>query len=67
MYKRQELQFTLKLSKYLEKTERIMKIYSEIADTPIEVINELKAQKDRLLDYINRYGDKVSPFQLVKS
>ncbi|ALU31388.1 phosphoenolpyruvate carboxykinase (GTP) [Sulfolobus acidocaldarius] len=62
-----ELQFTLKLSKYLEKTERIMKIYSEIADTPIEVINELKAQKDRLLDYINRYGDKVSPFQLVKS
>ncbi|WP_061980435.1 hypothetical protein [Sulfolobus acidocaldarius] len=62
MYKRQ-----LKLSKYLEKTERIMKIYSEIADTPIEVINELKAQKDRLLDYINRYGDKVSPFQLVKS
>ncbi len=44
-----------------------MKIYSEIADTPIEVINELKAQKDRLLDYINRYGDKVSPFQLVKS
>ncbi|WP_155641494.1 hypothetical protein, partial [Sulfolobus acidocaldarius] len=61
VYKRQ------KLSKYLEKTERIMKIYSEIADTPIEVINELKAQKDRLLDYINRYGDKVSPFQLVKS
>lgn len=61
-----ERQFTLKLRKYLEKTERIITIYRKIDDTPEEVIRELKMQRERILDYINKYGDSVSPFRLTK-
>ncbi|EZQ11717.1 phosphoenolpyruvate carboxykinase [Candidatus Acidianus copahuensis] len=61
-----ERQFTLKLRKYLEKTERITAIYQKIDDTPEEVIRELKMQRERILDYINKYGDSVSPFKLAK-
>lgn len=60
-----EKQFTIKLSKYLEKTRRIKKIYSEIADTPKEVIEELEKQERNLLEYIKIYGDRVSPFKLT--
>ena len=61
-----EKQFTIKLRSYLEKTERILKIYSQFPDISYEVINELKMQKMRLIDYINQYGDSVSPFKLVR-
>ncbi|AOL17149.1 phosphoenolpyruvate carboxykinase [Sulfolobus sp. A20] len=64
--KEYELQFSLKLRRYLEKTERILKVYSQISDTPSDVIGELKAQQDRLLEYINKYGDVVSPLKLSK-
>lgn len=61
-----EKQFTIKLSRYLDKTRRIKKIYSEISDTPKEVIEELEEQEKRLLKYITVYGDNVSPFTLAK-
>lgn len=61
-----EKQFTIKLRKYLEKTERIIEIYLKFEDIPSEVINELKMQKERIVDYINKYGDSVSPFRLEK-
>ncbi|ARM75547.1 phosphoenolpyruvate carboxykinase (GTP) [Acidianus manzaensis] len=65
-YKKEEYekQFTIKLRKYLEKVDRIKLIYSQISDTPTEVIEELEKQKDRLLKYMKQYGDAVSPFDL---
>ncbi|MEM3856686.1 MAG: phosphoenolpyruvate carboxykinase domain-containing protein, partial [Saccharolobus sp.] len=61
-----EKQFTLKLGKYLEKTERIIKIYSSINDVDEEVINELMEQKRRIMEYMKEYGESVSPFVLAK-
>ncbi|MEM3269982.1 MAG: phosphoenolpyruvate carboxykinase domain-containing protein, partial [Saccharolobus sp.] len=61
-----EKQFTLKLGKYLEKTERIIKIYSSIDDVDEEVINELMEQKRRIMEYMKEYGESVSPFVLAK-
>lgn len=61
-----EKQFTIKLSRYLEKTRRIKKIYSEIRDIPIEVITELENQERSITEYIKTYGDNVSPFTLAK-
>ncbi|QIW23887.1 phosphoenolpyruvate carboxykinase (GTP) [Sulfolobus sp. S-194] len=55
-----EKQFTLKLDKYLEKTERILKIYKEI-QAPNEVITELEEQKERIISYISKFGRKLSP------
>ncbi|WP_338602618.1 phosphoenolpyruvate carboxykinase (GTP) [Sulfolobus tengchongensis] len=61
-----EKQFTIKLKKYLEKTERIMGIYLKFNDIPEEVINELEMQRRRIMEYINKYGDSVSPFKLAR-
>jgi phosphoenolpyruvate carboxykinase (GTP) len=61
-----EKQFTLKLRKYLEKTERMLNIYSKIENMPDQVLQELNNQKKRLEEYINSYGDTVSPYRLYK-
>lgn len=58
-----EKQFTLKLDKYLEKNERILKLYKEIL-APKEVIAELEQQKERILKYIDKYGKRISPLDL---
>ena len=50
----------------MEKTERIIKIYSSIDDVDEEVINELMEQKRRIMEYIKEYGESVSPFVLAK-
>jgi len=60
-----ERQFTIKLRKYLEKTERIIKIYKGFEDIPKEVIDELEMQKKRIVEYISKYGDAVSPLILT--
>ncbi|QXJ31799.1 phosphoenolpyruvate carboxykinase (GTP) [Saccharolobus shibatae] len=62
-----EKQFTIKLRRYLEKTERIIGIYLKFEDIPSEVIGELEMQRKRIIDYISKYGDSVSPFKLEKA
>lgn len=57
-------QFTLRIPKNLEKIERITKIYQESGDIPKALFEELNAQKERLLDFQNKYGDFVRPCDL---
>lgn len=59
-----EKQFAVRVRRHLEKVERILKIYTEIPDTPREALEELKRQRERLKQALSRYGDKISPFKL---
>ncbi len=62
-----EKQFKIKLKRYLEKTDRIIGIYLKFDDIPSEIISELEMQRKRIIDYISKYGDSVSPFRLEKT
>lgn len=57
-------QFTIRLEKYAEKFERMLKIYSEIPETPAEVFTTLKEQLSRLRRYIQDHGPNLNPLSL---
>ncbi len=61
-----EKQFSLRVQKFLEKIERMEKIYAGEDDIPQAFTNILKDQKERLLAYKEKYNkDTVSPFEIV--
>ncbi|MEM3664526.1 MAG: phosphoenolpyruvate carboxykinase (GTP) [Candidatus Jordarchaeales archaeon] len=60
-YKRQ---FTVKLDKYAEKAQRMLKIYSEIPETPAEVFAALEEQLSRLKRCMQEYGPHLNPLLL---
>jgi len=58
-------QFSIRVKKFLEKIERMEKIYSEEEDIPKAFTNVLKDQKERLLSFRGKYNkDIVSPFEI---
>ena len=58
-----EKQFTIRVPELLAKNERIMKIYENIKTTPKELFDEMKKEKENLLEIREKYGDYVSPFK----
>lgn len=67
-YKREDYskQFTIRIPENLEKLERIKKIYeTQIINSPEILFEILEEQKQRLLDYQNKYEDYIRPEQLV--
>jgi len=57
-----EEQFTVRIKKYLDKLARMEKIYLGIKDLPDEFLNQLNAQKKRLIEIENKYGiEEISP------
>ncbi len=59
-----EKQFKVRISKLIQKDERIKEIYSGISTTPRDVIEELDAEIGRLREFSKKYGEEVSPFSL---
>lgn len=60
-----EEQFKIRIPKHLNKIDRIQNIYEEdIQDAPEKLFEELKAQKKRLKETQEEYGDYVSPFEI---
>ena len=60
-----EKQFSIRIQKFLEKIERMEKIYGEEEDIPQAFTNVLKDQKEKLVSFRNKYGkDVVSPFEI---
>jgi len=58
-------QFSLRVVKYLEKMERMRKIFENI-QMPATFTEELKAQTERLKDVRTKFGEEViSPFQFL--
>jgi phosphoenolpyruvate carboxykinase (GTP) len=56
-------QFSLRVVKYLEKMERMSKIFKNI-EMPTVFTEELKAQTERLRDARTKFGeDIISPFK----
>ena len=56
-------QFSLRVAKYLEKMERMSRIFEDI-EMPVAFTEELKAQTERLKLAKTKYGeDIISPFQ----
>jgi len=59
-------QFSLKVVKYLEKMERISKIFENV-EMPAAFIEELKAQTERLREIRAKFGeDIISPFKFLE-
>jgi len=61
-----EKMFMVRIPQHLAKVERIWSIYEKIPDTPPELFQVLREQKERLKQYRDRFGDYVSPFKLDK-
>lgn len=60
-----EIQFTLRIRENLNKIERITTIYREkIPETPDILFDVLSAQKERLINFKNKFGEYISPFLL---
>lgn len=60
-----EKQFSIRIQKFLEKIERMEKIYGDEEDIPQAFTNIMKDQKERLLSFRKKHGkDVVSPFEL---
>lgn len=60
-----EKQFSIRAKKFLEKIERMEKIYAEEEDIPEAFMNVMKDQKNNLLTFIEKYRkDTVSPFEI---
>jgi phosphoenolpyruvate carboxykinase (GTP) len=63
--KEYEQQFSLKVTKYLEKMERMIKIFEHI-DMPVTFNKELKSQILRLQETREKYGKEIiSPFDFL--
>jgi phosphoenolpyruvate carboxykinase (GTP) len=60
-----EKQFSIRTQKFLEKVERMERIYSEEEDVPQVFTDIMKDQKEKLLAFRAKYGkDIVSPFDI---
>ncbi len=58
-------QFTVRIPENITKTNRILHIYSnDVIDPPKRLFEVLEEQKKRLMDAQERYGDRLSPFDL---
>ncbi len=60
-YEEYEKQFTIRVPELLAKVERIESVYREIEGTPEILFEELEAEKKRLMDARERYGDYIKP------
>jgi phosphoenolpyruvate carboxykinase (GTP) len=59
-------QFSLKVTKYLEKMERMSKIFENV-EMPASFTEELKAQTERLKETRTKFGeDTISPFKFLE-
>jgi len=59
-------QFSIRTPENLSKIERMFDIFStRVKDTPEILFDVLKEQKERLLEAQNRYGDYISPYNLI--
>lgn len=56
--------FAVRVSRHLEKIERIWKIYEGINDTPRKLFEILEWQKKRLEEAKSKYGSIVDPFSI---
>lgn len=62
-----EQQFSLKVNKYLEKMERMVKIFKNI-EMPEAFNEELKSQITKLREARDKFGkDVISPFKFLKN
>ncbi|MBN2480932.1 MAG: phosphoenolpyruvate carboxykinase (GTP) [Bacteroidales bacterium] len=60
-----EKQFSIRVKKFLEKIERMERIYGEEEDIPKVFTDIMQDQKEKLLAFREKYGkDVVSPFEL---
>jgi phosphoenolpyruvate carboxykinase (GTP) len=67
-YSREEYneQFKVRIPEHLSKIERVKAIFqSQVKDTPPVLFEVLEAQRKRLLEYRQKYGDYISPDQLI--
>jgi len=65
--KEYEEQFTVRTAKLLAKLDRIEKVYrADTSELPPELFVELEAQRKRLQEAQQKYGDDISPFTLEK-
>ena len=61
-----ERQFSIRVQKFLEKIQRMEKIYNEEGNVPEEFFKVMKDQKEKLLAFKTKYGkDIISPFEIV--
>jgi phosphoenolpyruvate carboxykinase (GTP) len=58
-------QFTVRIPENLSKIERISEIYRGLMDVPKAVFDELEAQRNRLLEAQQKFGDYIKPQQLL--
>lgn len=58
-------QFTVRIPENINKLDRIEKIYKGIEDARNIIFEELKAQRNRLIQYKEKYGEYIDPFQLL--
>ncbi|MFW9996565.1 MAG: phosphoenolpyruvate carboxykinase (GTP) [Candidatus Odinarchaeota archaeon] len=58
---RYEAEFAIRIQKWLEKLERMEKIYSEEADTPREIFEELTRLRTRLLQSKKQFKSDIIP------
>ncbi len=57
-------QFTIRIPEWLAKLDRMDAIYADIADAPQAMLDELAAQRERLVALQSAKGDYVSPLDL---
>ncbi|MHA1874454.1 MAG: phosphoenolpyruvate carboxykinase domain-containing protein, partial [Candidatus Heimdallarchaeaceae archaeon] len=63
---RYEAEFSIRTRKFLEKINRIEAIFIEEEEMPEEFFEELKKQKQRLVEVQRKFGkDTISPFDFV--
>ncbi len=54
-------QFTIRVPELLAKLERIEAIYRELDDIPEDLFNEMEAERKRLIEAREKYGDYIEP------
>ncbi|MFA4837742.1 MAG: phosphoenolpyruvate carboxykinase, partial [Dehalococcoidia bacterium] len=60
-------QFMVRIPEHLSKIDRIMRIYQkQVPDAPKVLYEILEEQRQRLLKAREKYGDYITPDQLVK-
>jgi phosphoenolpyruvate carboxykinase (GTP) len=61
-----EKQFQIKIDKFLEKVERVEKIFQQEEDIPGEFLDHLNQEKERLVTAKERFGKNIiSPFDFA--
>jgi len=61
-----DIQFTIRIPENLAKLDRVEKIYKEkVSDTPQILYDTFAKVRDRLKATAEKYGDSISPFDLV--